>query len=70
VSRDSVESQRKFKEKFGFPFKLLADTDSKIRDAFGVTGRSTFLIGADGTVTRIWPNVKVDGHAQDVLSAL
>jgi len=83
VSRDSVESQRAFKEKFGFPFRLLADTESKICDAFGVivererdgkktmgVGRSTFLIGSDGKVRRIWPSVTVEGHAQDVLSAL
>jgi peroxiredoxin Q/BCP len=70
VSRDSVESQRAFKEKFGFPYRLLADTDSKLRDAFGVTGRSTFLIGADGKVARVWPSVTVDGHGADVLAAL
>jgi peroxiredoxin len=83
VSRDSVESQRAFKEKFGFPFKLLADTESKVCDAFGTivererdgkktmgVARATFLIGKDGKVTRVWPSVTVEGHAQDVLSAL
>ena len=83
MSRDSVESQRAFKEKYGFSFPLLADTDSKICDAFGVivererdgkktmgVARTTFLIGADGKVSRVWPNVNVEGHAQDVFSAL
>jgi len=83
VSRDSVESQHAFKEKFSFPFRLLADTDSKICDAFGVivererdgkktlgVARTTFLIGTDGKVSRVWPNVNVEGHGRDVLSAL
>lgn len=83
VSRDSVESHRKFKEKFGFPFALLADTDSELCDAFGViveknmygkktkgVQRSTFLIGPDGTIERVWPKVTVDGHAQAVLASL
>jgi peroxiredoxin Q/BCP len=83
VSRDSVESQRAFKEKFGFPFRLLADTESKLSNAFGVLvererdgqktigiARTTFLIDADGKIARVWPNVDVAGHAQDVLSAV
>lgn len=70
MSRDSVESQKKFKEKFGFQYPLLSDADSALRDALGVTGRSTFLIGKDGKVTRVWPSVKVDGHANEVLGAI
>lgn len=83
VSRDSVESHRKFKEKFGFPFPLLADTESKLCDAFGViveknmygkiskgVQRSTFLIGPDGTIERVWPKVNVEGHADEVLASL
>lgn len=70
MSRDSVESQKKFKAKYGFEYPLLSDPDSTLRDALGVTGRSTFLIGKDGKVVRVWASVKVDGHAQEVLSAV
>lgn len=83
VSRDSVESHRKFKEKFDFPFRLLADTDSKLCDAFGViveknmygrvskgVARSTFLIDPSGKIVKAWPKVKVEGHAEEVLSSL
>ena len=83
VSRDTVESHRKFKEKFDFPFPLLADTESKLCDAFGViveknmygrksigVARSTFLIDPKGAIVKVWPKVKVDGHAAEVLSSL
>lgn len=83
VSRDSVESHQRFKEKFSIPFALLADTDSKLCDAFGViveknmygkkskgVARATFLIDADGTITRVWPKVNVDEHADEVLASL
>jgi peroxiredoxin Q/BCP len=81
VSRDSAASHRKFKEKYELPFRLLADTESKLCDAFGViveknmygkksmgVQRSTFFIDESGTVKRVWPKVKVDGHAEDVLA--
>ena len=83
VSRDSVESHQKFKKKFGFPFMLLADTDSKLCDAMGViveknmygkvtkgVARSTFLIDPDGEIVKVWPKVKVEGHAEEVLASL
>ena len=83
MSRDSVEAQRKFKEKYGLPFRLLADVDSKLCDAFGViveknmygrksmgVARATFLIGANGKIAKVWPKVKVDGHAAEVLASL
>jgi peroxiredoxin Q/BCP len=83
VSRDSVAAQAKFKAKYGLPFPLLADTDSKMCDAFGViveknmygkkslgVQRSTFLVDATGKITRVWPKVSVDGHAQEVLKSL
>jgi thioredoxin-dependent peroxiredoxin len=82
VSRDTVADQRAFKEKFSFPFRLLADTESKVCDAFGTivererdgkksmgVARATFLIGKDGKVEKVWPAVNVDGHGDDVLSA-
>ena len=75
VSRDSVESHQKFKEKNSFPFALLADTDSKLCDAMGVVGergiqRSTFLIDDKGKIVRVWPKVNVEGHAGEVLASL
>ena len=83
VSRDSVESHQKFKKKFGFPFMLLADTDSKLCDAMGViveknmygkmtkgVQRSTFLIDPQGEIVKVWPKVKVEGHAEEVLASL
>ncbi len=71
MSRDSVASHQKFKAKYRLPFTLLADVDSKLRDAFGTGGaRSTFLIGADGTIVKVWPKVAVGGHADAVLESL
>ncbi|HUA09528.1 MAG TPA: peroxiredoxin [Candidatus Acidoferrales bacterium] len=70
VSRDSAASHQKFKDKFKIPFTLLADTDSKLYTAFGVSGRSTFLFDASGVVVKVWPKVKVDDHADEVLASL
>jgi peroxiredoxin Q/BCP len=83
VSRDSVAAQAKFKVKYDLPFPLLADTESKVCDAFGVIveknmygkksrgiQRSTFLVDAAGNITRVWPKVSVEGHAQEVLKSL
>ena len=83
VSRDSVASHQKFKEKYGIPFRLLSDVDSKLCDAFGViveknmygkkslgVQRSTFLFDPSGKLIHVWPKVSVNGHAEDVLSKL
>jgi thioredoxin-dependent peroxiredoxin len=83
VSRDSVESHQKFKKKYSIPFELLADTESKLCEAFGVIvektmygkkrmgiQRSTFLIDANGKIVKVWPRVTVDEHAEEVLSSL
>lgn len=70
VSRDSAESHQKFKKKYGIPFTLLADVDSKLYDAFGGPQRSTFLFDASGTCVKVWPKVSVAGHAEDVLGSL
>jgi peroxiredoxin Q/BCP len=83
VSRDSVASHQKFKAKYEIPFRLLADVDSKLCDAFGViveknmygkksmgVQRSTFLFDAKGKLVHVWPKVSVDGHAEDVLSKI
>jgi peroxiredoxin Q/BCP len=83
VSPDDEASHVAFKEKYGLPFTLLADPDHKVADDYGVWGektnygrtyegitRSTFVIGADGTVTKAMRNVKPDTHADQVLAVL
>jgi peroxiredoxin Q/BCP len=83
VSPDSVKSHDKFAEKFKLPFTLLADEDHKISESYGVWGeksfmgrkymgvnRVTFLIGPDGKIKKIWPAVKPEEHADEVLAAL
>jgi peroxiredoxin Q/BCP len=83
VSTDSVKSHDKFVEKFKLSFTLLADEDKKIVEAYGVwgeksfmgrkylgTNRVTFLIGPDGKIKKIWPLVKPEEHAAEVLAAL
>jgi thioredoxin-dependent peroxiredoxin len=70
VSRDSVASHQRFKEKYSIPFTLLADTDSKLYEALGVTARSTFLIDESGSIVKVWPKVNVNDHAEEVLESL
>ncbi len=83
VSTDSVTSHDKFAAKHKLPFALLADEDRGIARAYGVWGpktfmgrkyegvhRVTFLIGPDGRIQKIWPAVKPQGHAAEVLAAL
>ena len=83
VSPDSVKKHDKFVEKFKLPFTLLADEDKKIVNDYGVWGEKSFmgrkylgvyrvtcLIGPDGRIKKIWPNLKPDEHAAEVLAAL
>jgi thioredoxin-dependent peroxiredoxin len=83
VSADSVESHKKFKKKFDLNFQLLADTDRKIVESYGVwkeksmygkkymgIERTTFVIDEDGKISHIFPKVKVDEHYDEVLAAL
>jgi peroxiredoxin Q/BCP len=81
VSRDSVESHRRFKEKYMLPFRLLADVDARLCNAFGVIvdenvygknqiQRSTFVFDSAGTLILVWPKVTVLDHATEVLKAL
>jgi thioredoxin-dependent peroxiredoxin len=70
VSRASAASHQKFKAKYKIPFTLLSDTDSQLYNALGVTARSTFLIDGNGVIVKIWPKVKVDDHADEVLASL
>jgi thioredoxin-dependent peroxiredoxin len=83
VSPDDKRSHVKFKEKYGLPFSLLADTDHSIAEEYGVwqeksfagktymgVVRSTFVIDADGKVARELRNVKAATHADEVLAVL
>jgi thioredoxin-dependent peroxiredoxin len=83
ISKDSVKSHEKFVSKFGLTFPLLADTETEISQAYGVwvqkmnygkpymgIDRTTFIIGSDGKITRIFAKVKPEGHAQEVLKYL
>jgi len=83
ISPDTPQAQKKFKEKYDLPFTLLADTDKKVAKAFDVIKeknmygkkvmgieRTTFLIGPDGKLAHIFPKVKAEGHAEEVLAAL
>ena len=82
LSRDSVSSHAKFKEKYGFNFPLLSDADEVVCNGYGVIKeknrygkmvkgieRSTFLIDTNGDIKNIWRNVRVAGHAEAVLEA-
>jgi thioredoxin-dependent peroxiredoxin len=76
-------SKQAFKQKFGLPFTLLADEDHAVAEKYGAwvekqnygrtymgIQRATFLIDPDGRIVRVWPSVKPDGHAAQVISAL
>ena len=83
ISKDNIKSHNKFKEKYKIKFDLLADDEIKIvksykvwakkklmgREFMGVV-RSTFLIDPKGKIVKIWDNVKVKDHAQEVLDSL
>src|SRR6476619_4340752 len=82
VSADPVEAQDKFKRKHTLRHDLLSDERHEMLEAYGAWGkksmygktflgiiRSTVLIGADGRVARVWPKVRVEGHAAEVLAA-
>jgi thioredoxin-dependent peroxiredoxin len=83
VSPDDESSHVEFKEKYGLPFTLLADTEHRTAEEYGVwveknyagntymgVERSTFVIGPDGTVAKELRKVKPETHADDVLAAL
>jgi peroxiredoxin Q/BCP len=82
VSRDSLKSHQSFREKCKLDITLLSDPDLSVHKAYGAWGektmygkkvegvlRSTFIV-KDGKIARVFPNVKVDGHADAVLTAL
>ena len=83
VSPDGAASHRRFREKYDLPFTLLSDVDHEVATRYGAwrlkqnygreymgIGRSTFLIDPELRIARAWPNVKADGHAATVLTAL
>jgi len=82
VSKDSVKSHDKFKDKYSLSFTLGSDEDVSVCGAYGVwveksmygkkymgINRATFLIDKSGTVAKVWPKVSVTGHAAEVLKA-
>jgi len=82
VSADSVAAQDKFRTKHDLKVALASDETHKMLEAYGAWGkksmygrtfmgitRSTFLLGPDGKIARMWPKVKVNGHAAEVLAA-
>jgi peroxiredoxin Q/BCP len=82
VSIDDKDSHKKFAEKYDLPFLLLADKDKKVVKEYGVwgeknmygkkymgTNRTTFLIGGDGKIVKVFEKVKPDEHAKEVLEA-
>lgn len=83
ASPDPVKAVARFKEKYSLPFTLLADEEHKVAEKYGVwqekvnygktymgVVRTTFIIGKDGRIAKIFPKVKVDGHTEEVLAAL
>jgi len=83
ISPDTPQAQKKFQDKYKLPFTLLADADKKVAVAFDVLKeknmygkkvmgivRTTFIIGPDGKIQHIFPKVKPEGHAEEVLAYL
>ena len=83
ISPDTSKAQKNFVDKYDLPFTLLADTEKKVANAFGVIkekmmygkkvmgiARTTFVIGPDGRIAHTFENVKPDGHAEEVLEYL
>ena len=83
VSKDSLESHQKFRKKYVLPFELAADSEGTLCKLYDVLQeksmygkkyigieRSTFLIDRNGILRKMWRNVKVPGHIQEVLEAL
>ena len=83
ISTDTIASHDKFACKYGLEFTLLADEDHKVAEKYGVwveknrygkkswgIQRATFLIDAAGRIAKVWPKVKPEGHAEEVLEAI
>ena len=83
ISPDGPDSHRRFRTKFGLPFTLLSDENHAVAQTYGAwtlkqsygreymgIQRSSFLVDPTGRLARIWPKVKADGHAAEVLAAI
>jgi peroxiredoxin Q/BCP len=83
VSKDKMKPIEKFAEKYGLQFPLASDAETQVAEAYGVwveksmygkkymgLERSTFLIDATGIIRKIWPKVKIEGHAAEVMKAI
>ncbi len=83
ISPQGPESKAAFRAKYGLPFTLLADEDHQVAERYGVwvekdyggkkswgNARTSFLVGPDGRIDRVWEKVNPDGHADQVLAAL
>ena len=83
ISADTVKAQESFRDKHELSIPLISDEQHEMLEAYGAWGeksmygrtfmgliRTTVLIGADGRIARIWRNVRVDGHADEVLAAV
>ena len=83
ISPQGAASKKAFREKFGLPFVLLADTEHAVAEAYGTwveknnygktymgVARTTFLVDPQGRIARSWSKVKPEGHAADVIAAL
>jgi peroxiredoxin Q/BCP len=83
VSPDTAASHKKFKTKFRLPFPLLADPDHRVAERYGAWGersmygrrfqgilRTTFVIGPNGRIIKVFERVKPKGHAAEVLTSL
>jgi thioredoxin-dependent peroxiredoxin len=82
VSADPVKAQDKFRDKYSLAFPLVSDETHRMLEAYGVWGeksmygktfmgveRLTYLIDRQGRIAKVWPKVKVDGHAEEVLES-
>jgi peroxiredoxin Q/BCP len=82
ISADSVKAQDKFRDKYSLAFPLVSDETHRMLEAYGVWGeksmygktfmgidRVTYLIDRQGMIAKVWPKVKVDGHAEEVLAS-
>jgi len=83
ISPDKAEAQEKFATKYGLPYTFVPDTDHAISEAYGVwkekknygktymgIERTTVVIGPDGKIVKVYPKVRVEGHAEKVLAEL
>lgn len=83
ISKDSVKSHAKFKEKHGLNFPLLSDESGEVCEAYGVwkektmagrtymgIERTTFLVNKEGVIAHIWPKVSVGGHVEEVIAEI